>query len=78
MAEQAAEKVVSGQDPCPQRLKPDSKQYTYRSAQALRHPKARARSTKQEQDRVFPQAVKPCPTRNLFLKRVLVKGRRFF
>jgi hypothetical protein len=39
-AEQAAEKVASGQDPCPQRLKPDSRQYTYRSAEALRHPKS--------------------------------------
>jgi hypothetical protein len=29
----------------PQRLKPQSKQYTYRSAEALRHPKTSARST---------------------------------
>jgi hypothetical protein len=36
---QAAEKVASGQEPRPQRLKPHSKQCSYRSAEALRHPK---------------------------------------
>ncbi|MGO9403094.1 MAG: DNA polymerase Y family protein [Terriglobales bacterium] len=35
-----AEKVVSKQGPCPQRLKPNSQQCAYRSAEALRHPKA--------------------------------------
>jgi hypothetical protein len=44
-AEQAAEKVVSGQESRPQRLKPDSKQCTYRSSEALRHPKSRATSS---------------------------------
>jgi hypothetical protein len=51
-AEQAVEKLVSKQKAFPQRLKPHSKQCTYRSAEALRHPK-------QAQDRLFPQAVKP-------------------
>jgi hypothetical protein len=36
---QAAEKVVSERKQCPQRLKPDSEQCTYRSAEALRHPR---------------------------------------
>jgi hypothetical protein len=40
-AEQAAEKVIFGQKALPQRLKPHSKQCTYRSAEALRHPKSR-------------------------------------
>src|SRR5260370_41813174 len=44
-AEQAAEKVVSEQEPRPQRLKPHSKQCSYRSAEALRHPKSRATSS---------------------------------
>src|ERR1035437_3288837 len=44
-AEQAAEKVASGQEPRPQRLKPHSKQCSYRSAEALRHPKSRAKSS---------------------------------
>src|ERR1019366_2962893 len=43
--EQAAEKVASGQEPRPQRLKPHSKQCSYRSAEALRHPKSRAKSS---------------------------------
>jgi hypothetical protein len=42
-AEEAAEKVASGQDPRPQRLKPDSKQNTYLSAEALRHPKSKSK-----------------------------------
>jgi hypothetical protein len=43
--EQAAEKVASRQEPRPQRLKPHSKQCSYRSAEALRHPKSRAKSS---------------------------------
>src|ERR1019366_1664823 len=44
-AKQAAEKVASGQEPRPQRLKPHSKQCSYRSAEALRHPKSQAKPT---------------------------------
>jgi hypothetical protein len=44
-AEVPAEKVVSGQDLWTQRLKPRSRQCRYRSAEALRHPKSRARSS---------------------------------
>jgi hypothetical protein len=44
-AKQAAEKVASGQEPRPQRLKPHSKQCSYRSAEALRHPKSQAKSS---------------------------------
>jgi hypothetical protein len=39
---QAAEKVVSGPESRPQRLKPDSKQSGYRSGKPLRHPKSGA------------------------------------
>jgi hypothetical protein len=35
--EEVAEKVVSGQEPRPQRLKPYSNKCSYRSAEALRH-----------------------------------------
>jgi len=42
-AEQAAEKVVRDQTVSPQRLKPDSKPSSYRSAEALRHPKSSAK-----------------------------------
>jgi cytochrome c biogenesis protein CcmG/thiol:disulfide interchange protein DsbE len=38
---QAAKKLVPGEGPSPQRLKPHSKQCGYRSAEALRHPKSR-------------------------------------
>jgi hypothetical protein len=41
-AEALAEKVVSEREPCLQRLKPDSKQCTYRSGEPLRHPKPTA------------------------------------
>jgi len=44
-AKETAEKLASEQKVCPQRLKPGSKQSSYRSAEALRHPKARARSS---------------------------------
>ncbi len=44
-AEQLAEKVVFERQPSPQRLKPDSKQGSYRSGEPLRHPKSTARST---------------------------------
>jgi hypothetical protein len=44
-AKEVAEKVVSEQKQRPRRLKPHSKQCTYRSAEALRHPKSRAKST---------------------------------
>jgi tetratricopeptide (TPR) repeat protein len=44
-AKQAAGKVASGQEPRPQRLKPHLKQCSYRSAEALRHPKSRAKSS---------------------------------
>jgi len=40
---EAAEKLVRDQTVSPQRLKPDSKQSSYRSAQALRHPKSSAK-----------------------------------
>jgi len=36
---------VSEQGPCPQRLKPNSQQCTYRSAEALRHPKSSSTSS---------------------------------
>jgi hypothetical protein len=39
-AEQVAEKDVYGKKRCPRRLKPNSKQHDYRSAEALRHPKS--------------------------------------
>jgi hypothetical protein len=39
---EAAEKVVPERELCPQRLKPHSKQCSYRNAEALRHPKSRA------------------------------------
>src|SRR5208282_305774 len=42
-AEEAAEKVVPDQTVPPQRLKPDSEQSRYRSAEALRHPKSSPR-----------------------------------
>ena len=42
-AEQAAEKLIPDQTVLPQRLKPDSKQSSYRSAEALRHPKSSAK-----------------------------------
>ena len=41
-AKATAENVASGQEPRPQRLKPHSKQCSYRSAEALRHPKSSA------------------------------------
>jgi c(7)-type cytochrome triheme protein len=44
-AEEAAEEVTSEQEACPQRLKPDSSQGAYRSAEALRHPKSNATSS---------------------------------
>jgi hypothetical protein len=44
-AEQLAEKVGVEQKSRPQRLKPHSKQCSYRSAEALRHPKSSARSS---------------------------------
>jgi len=56
-AEEAAEKVVSGQDLWPQRLKPRSKQCRYRS-EALRHPKSRARSS-------FPAGCEAVPFQNV-------------
>jgi hypothetical protein len=43
--EEVAEKVVSGQEPRPQRLKPYSNKCSYRSAEALRHLKSRATSS---------------------------------
>ena len=44
-AYQVAEKLTPAQKACPQRLKPHSKQCSYRSAEALRHPKSNARSS---------------------------------
>jgi hypothetical protein len=41
--EEAAEELIPGQTVLPQRLKPDSKQSSYRSAEALRHPKPSAK-----------------------------------
>jgi hypothetical protein len=61
-AEQAAEKVASGQEPRPQRLKPYSKQCSYRSAEALRHPKSRAKSSFSATCEAVPY---PKPNRNL-------------
>jgi len=40
IAEQLAEKVVREREPCPQRLKPNSKQCTYCSGEPLLHPKS--------------------------------------
>ena len=40
--EEVAEKVLRGRRVRPQRLKAQSKQSLYRSAEALRHPKSRA------------------------------------
>jgi hypothetical protein len=40
-AKEAAEQLVPDRAVPPQRLKPDSKQSSYRSAEALRHPKSR-------------------------------------
>src|ERR1017187_3325451 len=57
MAQQAAEKVIPERELSPQRLKPHSKQCSYRSGKALRHPKS-------SETRVFPQAVKSCPSPN--------------
>jgi hypothetical protein len=37
IAEQLAEKVIPDREPCPQRLKPNSKQGGYRSGKPLRH-----------------------------------------
>jgi hypothetical protein len=51
--EEAAEKVFPRRRVRPQRLKPNSKQSLYRSAEALRHPKTGKR-------RVSPQTVKAC------------------
>jgi hypothetical protein len=42
MALQLAEKVIPDREPRPQRLKPNSKQGSYRSGKPLRHPKATA------------------------------------
>jgi hypothetical protein len=42
-AEEAAEKLIPDQTVLPQRLKPESKQSSYRSAEALRHPKSSAK-----------------------------------
>ncbi len=55
-AKQLAEKVVSEQEPRPQRLKPRSKQYSCRSGEPLRHPKASASAT-------FSAACKAVPYR---------------
>src|ERR1019366_735867 len=57
MAQQAAEKVIPERELSPQRLKPHSKQCSYRSGKALRHPKS-------SETRVLPQAVKSCPSPN--------------
>src|ERR1035437_6457812 len=54
MALQLAAKGIPDREPRPQRLKPNSKQGSYRSGKPLRHPKATAAP-------FFPQAVKPCP-----------------
>jgi len=56
-AEEAAEKVVRDQTVSPQRLKPDSKQSSYRSAEALRHPKSTAKLS-------FSAACKAAPLQN--------------
>jgi hypothetical protein len=40
MAQQAAEKVIPERELSPQRLKPHSKQCSYRSGKPLRHPKS--------------------------------------
>jgi hypothetical protein len=39
MAKQFAEKVIPGRGPCPQRLKPNSKQGSYRSGKTAAPPK---------------------------------------
>jgi hypothetical protein len=64
-AEQAAEKLVPAQKVRPQRLKPDSKQNAYRSAEALRHPKSRATSG-------FSASCEAVPCPNLFLRHAVV------
>jgi hypothetical protein len=44
-AEETAEKIIPERSLRPQRLKPHSKQCSYRSAEALRHPKSSATPT---------------------------------
>jgi ferredoxin len=62
---QPAEKLVPGQKVRPQRLKPDSKQRTYRSGEPLRHPKSSTRSTLSascwSSTRVVPTRSPVCP-----------------
>jgi hypothetical protein len=45
IAKEAAAKLFPQQEALPQRLKAAFKQRTYRSAEALRHPKARAKTS---------------------------------
>jgi|SRR5208283_1956973 len=59
--EEAAEKVVPDQTVPPQRLKPDSEQSSYGSAEALRHPKSSPRLSFSAACEVAPF---PKPTRH--------------
>ena len=62
--EQAAGKVVSEQEPCPQRLKPNSQQCTYRSGEPLRHPKSSATPNFSAACEVVPYPKPICETRS--------------
>src|ERR1019366_7071305 len=66
--EQLAEKVVREREPCPQRLKPNSKQCTYRSAEALLHPKSSATPT-------FSASCEAVPFPKPFIRPVLLRSR---
>jgi hypothetical protein len=57
-AEEVAEKFLFAAEGSPQRLKPLSKQSTYRSAESTAPPKSNL-------DLSFPQPVKLCPSRHL-------------
>jgi hypothetical protein len=69
-AKQAAEKGIAGLQPCPQRLKPDSKQCTYRSGKPLRHPKSSTTPTFSasckavDEEKLAIAALKRCATQN--------------
>jgi hypothetical protein len=53
-AEEAAEKLIPEQSLRPQRLKPHSKQCTYRSGEPLRHPKSSTTPTSSASCEVVP------------------------
>jgi hypothetical protein len=53
MAQQAAGKVIPERELSPQRLKPHSKQCSYRSGKPLRHPKSRTTSSQNQEQHRF-------------------------